>query len=78
VYSGLGGVNCIYDDGTVVPLDQGPCQEVLDNGAFLVDANTSETEITVTTAPPLPWSTILFGLGVLIMLGGKRATRKRA
>jgi len=76
VYSGLRGVNCIYDDGTVVPLDQGPCQEVLDNGAFLVDANTSESEITVTTAPPWSGWAILAGLGALFMaIGGKRAFR---
>jgi len=76
VYNGLRGVNCIYDDGTVVPLDQGPCQEVLDNGAFLVDANTSESEITVTTAPPSSGWGLLMSLGLFFMaIGGKRAFR---
>lgn len=76
MYSGLRGVNCIYDDGTVIPLGEGPCQDVLDNGAYLVDANYSGTEITVTTTPPLGLSTLLLGLGVLLFIGGKRAHRK--
>lgn len=78
MYSGLGGVNCIYDDGTVIPMDQGPCQEVLDSGAYLVDANTSSSEITVTTPYPVSWGPLLAGLAGLLLIGGStRARRKR-
>lgn len=77
MYNGLRGVNCIYDDGTVIPLDAGPCQDVLDSGAALVDANVSETEITVTTEPPTDWGPLLL-LGVgLLMIGGGRVHGRR-
>ncbi len=72
MYNGLGGVNCIYDDGTVIPLGQGPCQNVLDNGAYLVDANVSETEITVTTTPPFSWMPIALGLTAFLLFSGRR------
>lgn len=78
MYRGLAGVNCIYEDGTVIPLDAGPCQDVLDNGAGLVDANVSETEITVTTAPPssglMP---LALGLAALVLFGGARVSKRR-
>ena len=72
---GLRGVNCIYDDGSVVSMDAGPCQDVLDNGASLVDANSSESEITVTTPYPSNALPIVLGLAALILLGGKRVRR---
>ena len=73
MYNGLRGVNCIYDDGTVIPLDQGPCQDVLDNGSYLVDSIYEGTEVTVTTPYPTNWTPLVLGLGALILLGGKRA-----
>jgi hypothetical protein len=64
--------NCIYDSGQVISLEQGPCEDVLDNGAYLVDASFSGTEITVTPEDDSlsfwPW---LILLGV-IFLGGSR------
>ncbi len=77
MYNGLGGVNCIYDDGTVIPLDAGPCQDVLDNGAYLVDANVSESEITVTTPAPLSWGAIGLGISALLFLGGRNVRRRK-
>jgi hypothetical protein len=73
---GLRGVNCIYDDGTVISMDAGPCQEVLDNGAQLVDRNVSETEITVTTAPPMNWLPVVAGVAVLFLFGRKHVSRR--
>ncbi len=68
----MGSVNCIYDDGSVVSMDAGPCQDMLDSGAALVDTNISETEITVTTPyPEIPWWPILLGLGALLYLGSQ-------
>lgn len=79
MYNGLSGVNCIYDDGSVVSLDAGPCQEILDSGAELVDANVSETEITVTTPAPGPGLLPLaLGLGTFLLLfGGFRVSKRR-
>ena len=69
--------NCIYDDGSVIALEQGPCQEALDNGAYLVDANESGTEITVTTAPPISGGTLaLLGLGAFLLMGGFHVSRR--
>lgn len=77
MYSGLlRGVNCIYDDGTVIPIGEGPCQDVLDSGAALVDSNVSESEITVTTAPPDSLFPIMFGLAAFMWLGGKRVSKR--
>jgi hypothetical protein len=61
--------NCIYDDETVISLEQGPCQDTLSNGAQLVDANYSETDITVTTEPPsnLPF---FLAIGILALYFG--------
>ena len=63
--------NCIYDDETVISLDQGPCQETLPTGAHLVDAAYSGTEVLVTTEPPsnAPFFIVL-GLAAVLLLGG--------
>lgn len=73
---GLRGVNCIYDDGTVLSMDEGPCQEVLDNGAQLVDRNIEETELTVTTPPPVDYYPIVLGLAALFLIGGRHVSRR--
>jgi len=73
---GLRGVNCIYDDGSVISMDAGPCQDTLDNGAYLVDANSSESEITVTTPYPSSPLPFVLGLAALLFLGGKRVSRR--
>jgi len=57
--------NCIYDDETVISLEQGPCQQTLSNGAELVDAVDSGTEITVTTPEPISWGFWLTVAGLL-------------
>jgi hypothetical protein len=65
--------NCIYDTGEVVSLEQGPCQEVLDTGAYLIDASYSGEEITVTTPAPSNNGIVIFALlGVAFLLGGIR------
>jgi len=63
--------NCIYDDSTVIALEQGPCQDTLPSGAQLVDAVSEGTEITVTTEPPSNMGLVL-GLGfiALLLFGG--------
>jgi hypothetical protein len=75
----LGKVNCIYDDGSVISLDMGPCQDVLEGGASLVDANVSATEITVTATPPtFDWGgLLLFGVALLMIGGGHVHGRRR-
>lgn len=73
-FRGLDGVNCIYDDATVVSMDQGPCQETLDSGAYLVDANISETEITVYPEPESFWG--WWALGIAVVLGGLYVSRR--
>jgi hypothetical protein len=75
MYNGLRGVNCIYDDGTVVSMDAGPCEEVQATGAYLVDTNISESEITVTTPAPIDWWPIALGLGLVFLIGGRRVHR---
>ena len=69
----LGAVNCIYDDGTVFAMEAGPCQDVLDSGAYLVDAVTEETSIDVTTPyPRTNWLPLVLAAGALLMLSGRR------
>ncbi len=71
----LGAMNCIYSDGSVVSLDQGPCADPGPSGADLVDAEISETNIDVTTSPPADWGLLLLlGLGVLL-IGGFHVSR---
>jgi hypothetical protein len=68
--------NCIYDTGEVVSLEQGPCQEVLDTGAVLVDASYSGEEITVTTpAPTNGGLAVLMILGAALFIGGFHRVR---
>ena len=73
----LGSVNCIYDDGSVISLDAGPCQDPLQNGAALVDANVSETEVTVTTAPPMNWGPVVLAGIFFLMIGGGHVYGRR-
>lgn len=63
----MSGVNCIYADKTVISMEVGPCQPLLDSGAALVDMNSSATDITVTTTLPssVPWLALLSIAGVL-------------
>lgn len=70
----LGSVNCIYDDGTVISLEQGPCEDVRSTGAYLIDSSFSGTEIEVTTpAPGLSTTALLAaGAGHLLMAAGGR------
>jgi hypothetical protein len=70
----LGSVNCIYDDGTVISLEQGPCEDVRSTGAYLIDSSFSGTEIEVTTpAPGLSTTALLAaGAGLLLMAAGGR------
>lgn len=75
MYNGLRGVNCIYDDGSVISLDAGPCEETRSTGAYLVDTNISETNIDVTTPYPVDWWPIVLAAGVLFFLGGRRVRK---
>jgi MYXO-CTERM domain-containing protein len=73
----LGAYNCIYDDGTVISLEQGPCEDVRSTGAYLVDSSFSGTEIDVTTpAPGLSTTTLLAAAAGLVLLAAGRRRRK--
>lgn len=72
MYSGLRGVNCIYDDGSVVSMDAGPCEEVRSSGAYLVDTNISETTVDVTTSYPVDWWPLALVAGLLLIGGTRR------
>src|SRR5262245_20606190 len=67
VYRGLRGVNCIYDDGTGVSMDAGPCQDVNSSGAYLVDIDNQAQNIDVTTPYPTDYGPLL--LGAVALLG---------
>jgi len=78
----MAGVNCIYDDGTVISLDAGPCQDPSGDGAGLVDVDTQTESVEVTTPYPsdIPWGTLAaVGLGLMMIGGGrgKRVSKRR-
>lgn len=74
---GLRGVNCIYDDSTVVSMDAGPCEDVNAQGAYLVDATFDSEEITVTTPHPDRYLPVVLGVAALLLLGGSRVRRRK-
>ncbi len=69
---------CIYDDGTTLSMDAGPCQDVLDSGAYLVDDVTESgggiIRVTPDTSPFLTY--LALGVGALMLLGGGRVSRR--
>jgi len=66
---------CIYDDGTTVAMDAGPCQPVLSTGAYLID-DVTEAEGGILRVEPSSMNLTLLavaGLAVLVLAGGRRS-----
>lgn len=66
---------CVYDDGTTLSMDAGPCQPVLSSGAYLVD-DVTEAEGGILRIMPeadMPWPALtLAGLALLFATTRKR------
>lgn len=71
-----GTKNCIYADGSVIPIPGGDVCPVENNGAELIDETTLNTTVNVTTPDPNKGTFMIAGLLFLATLfGGSKKKR---